>query len=62
MAAAAVVSIAIFTDILLQNLIVPVLPFALRTRVGLRDEAEVQRWTAILLAASWGALTVGSGM
>ncbi len=55
-----VVSVAIFTDLLLQNLVVPVLPFALRTRVGIRNEDEVQKWTAILLAASWGALTLGS--
>ena len=55
-----VVSVAIFTDILLQNLIIPVLPFALRTRVGFQNEAQVQQWTAILLAASWAALTIGS--
>ena len=55
-----VVCVAVFSDILLQNLVVPVLPYALEERVGLTDEAEVQRWNSILLAAFGGALMMGS--
>ena len=55
-----VVCISIFTDILLQNLIVPVLPYALSERVGLTREDEVQRWNSILLAAYSASLMVGS--
>lgn len=54
-----VISFAIFTDILLQNLVVPVLPYALRTRIGLEDEADVQKWTSILLAAFGASLMMG---
>ncbi|KAL8726062.1 MAG: hypothetical protein Q9166_006941 [cf. Caloplaca sp. 2 TL-2023] len=55
-----VVCAAIFTDILLQNLVVPVLPFALSERVGLSTDDEIQRWNSILLAAFGGALMFGS--
>lgn len=55
-----VVSTSIFTDILLQNLIVPVLPYALRERVGLSGEDEVQKWNSILLGAYSVSLMVGS--
>lgn len=54
-----VISFAIFTDILLQNLVVPVLPYALRTRIGLEDETDVQKWTSILLAAFGASLMMG---
>ncbi|KAL8654501.1 MAG: hypothetical protein Q9226_003409 [Calogaya cf. arnoldii] len=54
-----VVSFAIFTDILIQNLVVPVLPYALHTRVGLDDEDDIQRWTSILLAAFGAVLMIG---
>lgn len=54
-----VISFAIFTDILLQNLVVPVLPYALRTRIGLQDEADVQKWTSVLLAAFGASLMMG---
>lgn len=57
-----VVSLSIFTDILLQNLVLPVLPYALHTRVGLEDEKEIQKWTSILASAFGGALMVGSCM
>lgn len=53
------VCIAIFTDILLYGIIVPVIPFALTSRVGV-DEDSVQRWNAILLACYTIALFVGS--
>ena len=55
-----VISMSIFTDILLQNLIVPVLPYALRERVGLSEEIEVQKWNSILLGAYSACLMVGS--
>ncbi|KAE8376988.1 major facilitator superfamily domain-containing protein [Aspergillus bertholletiae] len=44
-----VVVFAVFTDILLYGLIVPVTPTALHERVGL-SENEEQKWTSILLA------------
>ena len=55
-----VVSVSVFTDILLQNLVVPVLPFALSERVGLTDAGDIQRWNSILLSAFGGALIIGS--
>ncbi|KAL9031257.1 MAG: hypothetical protein Q9196_000695 [Gyalolechia fulgens] len=55
-----VVSVSVFTDILLQNLVVPVLPFALSERVGLTDSGDIQRWNSILLSAFGGALIIGS--
>lgn len=55
----ATVCIAIFTDILLYGIIVPVIPFALTSRVGV-DEASVQTWNAILLACYTIALFLGS--
>ena len=53
------VCLAVFTDILLYALIVPVLPYALTTQVGI-PEHEVQRWNAILLACYSCALFIGS--
>ena len=55
-----VVCVAIFTDILLQNLVVPVLPYALQQRVGLFRKEEIQKWNSILLASYGGALMFGS--
>ena len=55
-----VVCLAVFADVLLQNLIVPVLPYALKARVGLLDEEDVQRWQSILLSAYSGMFTIGS--
>ncbi|GAP84550.1 putative mfs transporter [Rosellinia necatrix] len=53
------VNLAIFTDIFFYGLIVPVLPFALSSQVGLPED-QVQSWVAILLAAYSAALFVGS--
>ncbi|PYH78832.1 vesicular amine transporter [Aspergillus uvarum CBS 121591] len=53
-----VVSFAVFTDILLYGLIVPVAPTALHERVGLSVDEE-QRWTSILLAL-YGAALLGT--
>jgi MFS family permease len=56
------VSVAIFTDIFLYGLIVPVLPFALTTRASI-PSASIQHWTAILLAIySAGLLTLSPVM
>lgn len=54
-----VVCVAIFTDMLLSNLIVPMLPYALLERVGLPKE-DVQKWNSILLALYGGSQIVGS--
>lgn len=56
---AAAVCFAIFTDILLYGIIVPVMPFALTTRVGI-PAADLQTSNALLLAAYTIALLVGS--
>ncbi|KAF7590641.1 hypothetical protein BBP40_002589 [Aspergillus hancockii] len=54
-----VVVFAVFTDILLYGLIVPVTPTALHERVGLA-ESEEQSWTSILLALYGAALLAAS--
>ena len=54
-----VVSVAIFTDIMLLGLVAPVLPLALSERVGIPGEA-VQKWNSVLLAAYGAALMIGS--
>ena len=55
-----VVCVGVFSDVLLQNLVVPVLPYALKERVGLADEADVQWWNSLLLAAFGAAFMLGS--
>lgn len=55
----ATVCIAIFTDILVYGIIVPVIPFALTSRVGVSEDS-VQTWTAILLACYTIALFIAS--
>jgi len=55
------VCLAIFTDIFLYGLIVPVIPFSLTAQAGVPEE-EVQQWTAILLACYNATLFVGSPM
>ncbi|KAF6237389.1 hypothetical protein HO173_004279 [Letharia columbiana] len=52
------VSIAVFTDIFLYGIIVPVIPFALTTRVGVA-EADVQHWVSVLIAV-YGAALLGA--
>ena len=54
-----VVCVAMFTDMGLANLILPVLPYALAERAGLAPQ-EVQRWNSILLASFGGAQVLGS--
>ncbi|KAG2420508.1 hypothetical protein HFD88_000120 [Aspergillus terreus] len=53
-----VASFAVFTDLFLYGMIVPVVPTALRERVGL-PEKDVQRWVSILMAL-FGATQVAA--
>ncbi|KAI0423782.1 major facilitator superfamily domain-containing protein [Xylaria sp. FL1042] len=55
----ATVAIGLFTDLFLYGLIVPVLPFMLRSRLSI-PENEVQPYVSSLLAASAGASVVSS--
>ncbi|RAH57682.1 MFS transporter [Aspergillus piperis CBS 112811] len=54
-----VVVFAVFTDVLLYGLIVPVAPTALHERVGMSVDQE-QSWTSILLALYGAALLAAS--
>jgi MFS family permease len=53
------VAAAIFTDVFLYGIIVPVLPFALSGRAGIPED-EVQSMISVLLAVYGGALLVGA--
>ncbi|KAF2858100.1 MFS general substrate transporter [Piedraia hortae CBS 480.64] len=53
------VSVAIFTDIFVYGIVVPVLPFALTTRSGI-DEKSVQTWISIFLAVYGAGLLFAS--
>lgn len=53
------VCVAVFTDVFLYAVIVPVLPFAIESRVGLPHD-EVQHWVSVLLAVYGAALLVSS--
>ncbi|MCJ1350285.1 MAG: hypothetical protein MMC33_000266 [Icmadophila ericetorum] len=53
------VCIGVFTDIFLYAVIVPVIPFALTTRVGIKSP-DVQHWVSVLLAVYGAALLVAS--
>jgi MFS family permease len=55
----ATVAIGLFTDLFLYGLVVPVLPFLLRQRIGLPQE-KVQSYVSGLLAAYAGASVVCS--
>ncbi|KAL1852573.1 hypothetical protein Plec18170_005704 [Paecilomyces lecythidis] len=55
----AVVTFAVFTDVFLYGVIIPVTPTALEQRVGL-PPSERQRWTSILLALYGAALLAAS--
>ncbi|RDW79270.1 MFS transporter [Aspergillus mulundensis] len=54
-----VVAIAVFTDVFIYGMIIPILPEVLKTRASIPEE-ELQKWMSILLAAFGGALFVGS--
>ena len=53
------ICIAVFTDIFLYGVIVPVIPFALSTRAGIADQ-DVQHWVSVLLAVYGAALMSAS--
>jgi MFS family permease len=53
------ICIAVFTDIFLYGVIVPVIPFALSSRAGVA-KASVQSWVSVLLAVYGAALLVSS--
>ncbi len=53
------VTLAIFTDIFLYSVVVPVLPFALTAKAGIKED-DVQRWTSIFLSVYGAALALGS--
>ncbi|KAK5989068.1 putative MFS-type transporter C18.02 [Cladobotryum mycophilum] len=53
------ISYAIFTDLFLYAVVVPVMPFTLTNRIGI-PEHQVQIWVSISLAAYAGAILVGS--
>ncbi|KAI2623733.1 MFS transporter-like protein [Xylaria nigripes] len=53
------VNLAVFTDIFFYGLAIPVIPFALSSRVGVPED-QVQYWVSILLAAYSAALFIGS--
>jgi hypothetical protein len=52
-------SFAIFTDIFLYGVIVPILPFSFEERVGIRPD-RVQYWVSIALAVFGAALLASS--
>ncbi|WKT48920.1 MFS transporter superfamily [Fusarium oxysporum f. sp. vasinfectum] len=52
-------SFAIFTDIFLYGVIVPILPFSLQDRIGISTK-RVQYWVSIALAVFGAALLAGS--
>ena len=53
----ATVAFAIFTDVFVYGIIVPVIPFALTQRAGIAEK-DIQYWTSILLAVYGAALLV----
>ncbi|KAF7933992.1 uncharacterized protein EAE98_003701 [Botrytis deweyae] len=53
------ICVAVFTDIFLYGIIVPVVPFSLTSRAGV-PESSVQSWISVLLAVYGAALLVGS--
>lgn len=53
------VSAAVFTDLFLYGIVVPVLPFALTSRAGVAPN-DVQTWISILLAVYGAALLAAS--
>ncbi|KAL4912486.1 major facilitator superfamily domain-containing protein [Aspergillus aurantiobrunneus] len=54
-----VVAIAVFTDVFIYGMIIPILPEVLKTRVSVPED-QLQKWMSILLAAFGGAVFIGS--
>lgn len=55
----ATICIAIFSDMFLYGVIVPVVPFSIVERAGI-NENDVQHWTSILLAVYGAALLISA--
>jgi hypothetical protein len=55
----ATIGIALFTDLFLYGLLVPVLPFLLEDRIGIPD-SQIQSYTSGLLAAYAGSSVLTS--
>jgi hypothetical protein len=53
-----VVCVAVFTDVFVYGLVVPVMPFALTQRMGVPEE-DVQKWNSVLLGILGGAIIIG---
>jgi len=53
------ICIAVFTDVFLYGIIVPVIPFSLTVRCGV-EEKDVQHWVSVLLAVYGAALLASS--
>ncbi|GBF59787.1 MFS transporter [Trichophyton mentagrophytes] len=53
------VSIAIFTDLFIYLMIVPIMPLALVDRIGV-SQKDVQLWVSILLSVYGGSILLGS--
>src|ERR1700761_1624787 len=53
------VATAVFTDIFVYGIVVPVLPFALTTRANI-DPSKIQSWISIFLAVYGAALLVAA--
>ncbi|KAH0093783.1 MFS general substrate transporter, partial [Aureobasidium melanogenum] len=53
------VAAAVFTDVFLYGIVVPVLPFALSGRAGIAED-HVQSMISVLLAVYGGALLIGA--
>ena len=53
------ICIAVFTDVFLYGIVVPVIPFALSSRAGVA-QSSVQSWVSVLLAVYGAALLVSS--
>jgi hypothetical protein len=56
-----VVCIAVFTDVFVYGLVVPVMPFALTIRLGVPEE-DVQKWNSILLSILGCAIIIGASV
>ncbi|GKZ34894.1 hypothetical protein AbraIFM66950_005291 [Aspergillus brasiliensis] len=54
-----VVAIAVFTDVFIYGMIIPILPIVLKTRV-IVPENDLQKWMSIMLAAFGGGIFFGS--
>ncbi|CRG84181.1 putative MFS-type transporter C18,02 [Talaromyces islandicus] len=54
-----VVSIAIFADVFIYGMVIPLIPTILRDRLNLPDD-QLQKWLSILLATFGGALLLSS--